>query len=226
MAVNLATQQGNFNKFKNQCQRFKNQRPNYSNQNSTSANQSYNYRNGAKRNNNGGNRSQYNYKPTNPNYTNKMTAMIATLEMVTDEAWFMEGATHHVILNINNLTSTNPFIGNEKIAVGDGNSLSISHTGLTSFSFEKSINPLILKNVLYVPKMSSNLVSVSKLCLDNNVFIEFHPFFFVIKNSISKKVILQGKVEYGLYTFKPAKENFQPKASTFCCYKRLQLFKS
>ncbi|KAL5539626.1 hypothetical protein UlMin_042312 [Ulmus minor] len=106
MAANLASQQNNFNKFKNQGQIFNNQRPNYSSQNSTPTNQSYNYRNGAKRNNNGGNIPQCqvygkmghiaincyhrfdkdNYKPTNPNSNSKMAAMIATPEMVTDGA--------------------------------------------------------------------------------------------------------------------------------------------
>ncbi|KAL5550870.1 hypothetical protein UlMin_001046 [Ulmus minor] len=62
-----------------------------------------------------------NYKPTNSNSTSKMAAMIATLDAIQDSAWFMDsGATHHITSNANNLDSTNPFNGNEKITVGDG----------------------------------------------------------------------------------------------------------
>ena len=58
------------------------------------------------------------------------------------------GETHHVTPNINNINSTNPFIGNDKITIGDGNALSISHTGFTSFSSKDVTNPLILGNFL------------------------------------------------------------------------------
>ncbi|KAL5563840.1 hypothetical protein UlMin_033587 [Ulmus minor] len=62
-----------------------------------------------------------NYKPTNSNSTSKIAAMIATPDVVQDSAWFMDfGATHHITSNANNLDSTNPFNGNDKITVGDG----------------------------------------------------------------------------------------------------------
>jgi len=41
---------------------------------------------------------------------------------------------------------------------------------------------LYLKNILHVPKVQKNLVSVHKLALDNHVFLEFHPNFFLIKD--------------------------------------------
>ena len=39
-----------------------------------------------------------------------------------------------------------------------------------------------LKDVLHVPSASKNLLSVHRITLDNGVFIEFHSFFFLIKD--------------------------------------------
>ena len=81
--------------------------------------------------------------------------------------------------------------------------LSISHTGFAS-SKTSSNSSLSLRNVLYVPKISSKLVSVSKLCRDNNVFfIKFHASHFLVKDALSSKGILQGSLENDLYTIKP-----------------------
>ncbi|KAL5549165.1 hypothetical protein UlMin_004396 [Ulmus minor] len=147
-----------------------------------------------------------NYKPTNSNNSNKMAAMISTPEVVSNTAWFMDsGATHHITPNVDNLNSTNPFHGHDKLAVGDGNKNSITYTGYTSLSSNSISHNLHLNNVLCVPKISLNLISVNKLCHDNNVFLEFHPSFFLIKDANLKKVILQGKLEHGLYTIKPTK---------------------
>jgi hypothetical protein len=41
---------------------------------------------------------------------------------------------------------------------------------------------LVLNNVLHVPSTQKNLVSVHRFTLDNHTFIEFHPFFFLIKD--------------------------------------------
>lgn len=63
--------------------------------------------------------------------------------------------------------------GQELVYVGNGTGLSIDSIG---HSFIKTPNskPLVLQNLLHVPKMTKNLVSVSKFCKDNYVFFEFH----------------------------------------------------
>ena len=88
--------------------------------------------------------------------------------------------------HLDNLISTRPYVSNDKIAVGDGKTLHISHTGFAS-SKNSSNSSLYLKNVLYVPKISSKLVSVSKLCRDNKVCIEFQAFHFLVKDAFSKR---------------------------------------
>ena len=72
---------------------------------------------------------------------------------------------------------------------------------------------LHLNNVLYVQQASKSLVSVHKLASDNNVFLEFHPNYFFIKDRETKRVLLQGRCEGGLYPLKPFPQNKRMLAS-------------
>jgi hypothetical protein len=73
------------------------------------------------------------------------------------------------------------------------------------FCFSCSDTPfhdLILNNILHVPTANKNLVSVHRLTLDNHVFLELHPWYFLIKDQETKKVVHHDKVERGLYPLK------------------------
>jgi histone deacetylase 1/2 len=54
-----------------------------------------------------------------------------------------------------------------------------------------------------VPSASKNLLSAHKIALDNNAFIEFHPFFFFIKDRATKKIVFKGPCHGGLYPLVP-----------------------
>ena len=58
-----------------------------------------------------------------------------------------------------------------------------------------------LNHLLHVPEITKNLLSVSKFARDNNVFFEFHPNFCLIKDQVSKIVVLEGKLKDGMYAF-------------------------
>jgi hypothetical protein len=58
---------------------------------------------------------------------------------------------------------------------------------------------LKLNNVLHVPHAKQNLVSIHRLAADNRAFLEFHPNFFLIKDQVTKKMLLEGKCRDGLY---------------------------
>ena len=77
--------------------------------------------------------------------------------------------------------------------------MSISHVGHSIL--HTSDRDLILKNVLHVPQAKKNLVSVHRFTTDNNVFLEFHPSFFLVKDQATKKTILRGRSSGGLYPF-------------------------
>jgi histone deacetylase 1/2 len=91
--------------------------------------------------------------------------------------------------------------------MGNGQGVSISSLGQSHFTSPH--NPamhLHLKDLLHVPHISKNLLSVSKFAQDNNVIFEFHPYTCFVKSQDSKQVLLEGTVgSDGLYQFKPFK---------------------
>ncbi|KAL6348009.1 hypothetical protein AAG906_037738 [Vitis piasezkii] len=106
-------------------------------------------------------------------------------------------ATHHLTPNLNNLNSHTPFAGSDKVIVGNGNRLNISNIGHSTISSASwSLN---LKNILHVPQLKTNLRSVNRLCTNNNITVEFFTNGFVVKDQASKKALLQGNLNYGLY---------------------------
>lgn len=101
------------------------------------------------------------------------------------------------------LTHSVPFTGSNQVFMGNGQGLSISSIGSSSFTspFHPNIT-LSLNNLLHVPNITKNLVSVSKFAQDNHVYFEFHPKYCFVKSQVSNKVLLQGTLGLdGLYCF-------------------------
>jgi hypothetical protein len=63
-----------------------------------------------------------------------------------------------------------------------------------------SSRPLYLRNILHVPALTKNLLSVHKLSHDNKVLVEFHPNSVFVKNLDKRAIILRGRWRGGLYT--------------------------
>jgi histone deacetylase 1/2 len=84
---------------------------------------------------------------------------------------------------------------------------------------------LHLNNILHVPNASKNLASVHRLCLDNNIYIEFHAWFFLIKDQATRRTLFKGPCHGGLYPLVPlstgsSKQAFitiKPSSSTWHC---------
>lgn len=75
--------------------------------------------------------------------------------------------------------------------LGNGHGLSITSIGNTSFpSTHKSHVTLTLNNLLLVPKITKNLISVSQFTRDNRVYFEFHPDICLVKSQTTSKVLL------------------------------------
>ena len=92
----------------------------------------------------------------------------------SDSSWLLDSsASHHVTRDLANLTLAYDYTGNDKLVVTNGKRLTITYSGSTSLPTSSS--PLHLNNVLYVPDISQNLLSVSQLCQSNFVSIEFFP---------------------------------------------------
>jgi hypothetical protein len=63
--------------------------------------------------------------------------------------------------------------------------------------------PLHLNHVLHVPHAHKHLVSIHHFNIDNHTFIELHPFFFLIKDQVTRKDLLSGPCKGSLYPFLP-----------------------
>ena len=86
--------------------------------------------------------------------------------------WILDsGATHHLTTDLNNLALHQPYNGGEEVIIADGSGLPISHTG-SSILPTPSLS-LTLNNILYVPNLHKNLISVYRLCNSNKVSVEF-----------------------------------------------------
>ncbi|RVX23684.1 Retrovirus-related Pol polyprotein from transposon RE1 [Vitis vinifera] len=89
------------------------------------------------------------------------------------------------------------YSGNECVMVGNGQSLAISHTGSISSLVPSS--PLLLSNVLVVPEIKKNLISISQLTKDNNCCVTFSSSGFTIQDRVTRVVLGVGRCENGLY---------------------------
>ncbi|KAH9673912.1 retrovirus-related pol polyprotein from transposon RE1 [Citrus sinensis] len=142
------------------------------------------------------------YIPFNNPYQNPpRAAFLATSEgAIADQGWYIDsGATHYITNNLQNLQIGNEYSGNQLLLVGNGQGLHISHIGYACF--QTSCNAILhLRDTLCVPKLTKNLISVSKLLEDNtDITIEFVANMCFIKNKRKEQHLAQGIAKKGLY---------------------------
>lgn len=127
------------------------------------------------------------------------------------------GATHHMTSNRNWLSSfMNVFLPKQvKIANGQG----LDVLGHGDICLTKS---LVLKEVLYVPGLECNLISVRKLMQDNNCLAVFSPSTCVfipssscfqekcMKEKVMREKIGCAKLSDGLFFLQPGSDE--------CCF--------
>ena len=81
--------------------------------------------------------------------------------------------------------------------IGDGSGLKITHSGSLTLSFPK--HTFQIQDTLNVPTINQNLISVHHFTKHNNVFLEFHPSCFFVKDQRTRETLLQGPCENGVY---------------------------
>ena len=137
-----------------------------------------------------------------------LEAMLTCAEGKNDDSWYPDsGATNHITKDYNNVTYGTDFHGSQKVHMGNGTCLDIKHIGNSFVSSNVPSRSLTLKNILHVPLITKNLVSVSQFTKDNNVYFEFHPSTCFVKDQVTKTPLLQGALHKGLYRL-----NFSNKA--------------
>lgn len=118
-----------------------------------------------------------------------------------DQSWYPNtAATNHITSELShfNVTAT-PYGDSDHIRTSDGTPLSIANIGDSTFSTQS--HSFILRNLLHVPSITKNLISIQKFCLDNSVIFEFHSTFFVVKDAKMGTPLFHGSALNGLYPF-------------------------
>ncbi|KAJ4722439.1 Retrovirus-related Pol polyprotein from transposon TNT 1-94 [Melia azedarach] len=111
-------------------------------------------------------------------------AYIAHPETVADPNWYLDsGATNHVTNNLANIDIAAEYKGTEQLAVGHA---------LLPTMHSHTLKPLLLKHILYVPAITKNLISISKLLKDNIVNVVFDDNICLIKDKLQGRILLQG----------------------------------
>ena len=85
--------------------------------------------------------------------------------------------------------------------MGDGVGLPIQHMGKSFFHSPYASTVLKFNQLLHLPFITKNLISVSRFATDNKVFLEFHVDVCFVKDQVSKAILMQGQLRNGLYVF-------------------------
>uniref|UniRef100_A0A2N9FTU5 Integrase catalytic domain-containing protein n=1 Tax=Fagus sylvatica TaxID=28930 RepID=A0A2N9FTU5_FAGSY len=145
------------------------------------------------------NRMNFAYQGKNP--TTKLAAMASASNLHYTqgaETWLTDtGATDHITANANNLSPQAPYQGQEQVSVGNGQNLPIQNIG--NSQLHTKYHKFQLRNVLHVPKIASNLLSVHKLCLDNNCSCYFDAKKLLIQDLPTGRLLYKGQSSNGVY---------------------------
>ena len=123
--------------------------------------------------------------------------------------WILDtGATDHLTNDLDRLHFHERYGGKDQVQVANGAGLSISHIGHSTIPGSS----LRLRNILRLPHIHQHLLFVYRLVLDNDVFVEFHRFFFLVKDIATKKILLRGSTRGGLYPIPFGRRRLPPLA--------------
>lgn len=92
-----------------------------------------------------------------------------TITNVTANWYTNIGVSTHMTSNVSQLDKVEPYIGTDKVIVGNGSSLPITHT--SSYSLTPYLK---LNDILVVPNLTENLLSLSKLTTNFPFFCLFY----------------------------------------------------
>ena len=106
----------------------------------------------------------------------------------SSQVWLTDsGATNHMTADLANLSLASPYLSTETIHTANGEGLTVSHIGHSTL--HSSISPIKLHFVLCVPQITQNLLSVHRLCLDNNCRLIFDALCFWIQDKAIGRIL-------------------------------------
>ena len=114
--------------------------------------------------------------------------------------------SHHITSILHNLIIHSEYGGNEDITISDGSGIPIAHMGSTTFA--TPTHNFTLNDVLCAPSIHKNVLSVSQFCKHNQVFIEFFPTHFLVKDLSTGASIVRGRNRGNVYEWpSPSHQN-------------------
>ncbi|PRQ55598.1 putative RNA-directed DNA polymerase [Rosa chinensis] len=131
------------------------------------------------------------YSPTSPGFS-FFPAPVANSTWLADS-----GASQHVTPDLSQLSEAAPYYGNTKLTVGNGQHLRIAHIG--SAIMHTPSASFHMNNVLHVPEITQNLLSVNRFVSDNNCAFVLTPSGSMIKDLGLRRTLSQGPVRDGVY---------------------------
>ena len=151
-----------------------------------------------------------------------LVAALQQMSLQGSSPWVMDtGATTHMHSSEGILFSRTPS-PHSSIVVGNGTSIPVTSRGQ---SFLPTIaSNFVLNNVLVVPSIVRNLLSVRQFTRDNSCSVEFDAFGFSVKDLRTRRVILRCNSDGDLYTITataPATAHALLAASTSLWHQRL-----
>ena len=132
--------------------------------------------------------------------TNPMASMYVA---DPSDSWCIDsGASQHMTPQVQRISQPQPYAGIGFDLVGNGCTLPISHTG--SSSIKQSTHSILIHDVLCVPSLTRNLLSIQKFSHDNNYFFLLDDSGFCAKDKSTGKAILSGPSSDGIYSTNPS----------------------
>lgn len=110
-------------------------------------------------------------------------------------SWVIDSsATDHMTHSSHKFIIYDPCPSNRKISTADGSLSTVAGQGNVLIN-----QALTLKNVLHVPNLSTNLLSIHKLTKDLNCNVIFYPSYCIFQDQGTGKMIGHAREKNGLY---------------------------
>jgi len=152
----------------------------------------------------------HSYNANISHYTSSMDydstpSILGAPSTIEDPLWYPDtSVTHHITKDSKFFTHKQPYHGNADLKLDNKQGTSISHTGSAVYTDPHSHTMFKLHNMLHVPTITKNRISVAQFAKDNNVYFKFHSSLCYVKNQATHQILVQGVIKAGLYVFLPS----------------------
>jgi hypothetical protein len=117
---------------------------------------------------------------------------------------FDSGASSHMSSNMNFLSASFPS-PYSSFTIGDGSTIPVTCTGQSTIPNSN----FLLRNILVVPSLIKNLISVHRFTTDNQVILAFDPFGLSVKDLKMEEVLARYNSPSDLYPLPGANASTQ-----------------